>query len=268
MLGFLIPEHDTGVNPEQDMDFDLTSLSAAGSPGGEGWVDWPAGNVLDGTGAGTDMGVDEYAGDGTIDPSVLGGGSNSPNKPDAYSSSPMHQFSRDRGGEDDGDYEEEDDVMGLLFQNTSDDDFSPPSGLGRGKGKGKSRAASMDTQVESPIGVGAAPAATVARIRKKSWRKTLADGDDEGDEELPHMHAISAPVGLDARPKKRRRILSSSSSSGQSTFCHHCRCTSLRPKMRCTKIAASTGKPCLKFFCQNCIEKRYALQIPAYTYRL
>ena len=73
----------------------------------------------------TDTGIGEDAGDGTIDPSVLGGGSKSPNKIDAYSSSPMHQVSRDRGEEYDGDDEEEE-VMGLLVQNTSEDDFTPP----------------------------------------------------------------------------------------------------------------------------------------------
>ena len=124
----------------------------------------------------------------------------------------MHQFSRDRG-DDDGDDEEEQDVMGLLFQNTSEDDFPPPSGLGKSKGKGKSRAASMDARVESPISFGAAAAAGT-RIRKKTWRKALADGDDQSHEEGPHAHAISAPVVLDARPKKRRRIISSSSTWG------------------------------------------------------
>ena len=67
----------------------------------------------------TDMGVSEYAGDGTIDPSVLCGGSKSLN------------------------------TVGLLFQNTIEDDFMPPSGLGKGKGKG--RAASMDARVESSM---------------------------------------------------------------------------------------------------------------------
>ena len=34
------------------------------------------------------------------------------------------------------DHEEEEDVMGLLFAaNASDDDFVPPSGMGKGKGK-------------------------------------------------------------------------------------------------------------------------------------
>lgn len=118
----------------------------------------------------------------------------------------------------------------------------------------------MDARVESPISAGAATAATDTRIRKTSWSKALADGDDERDKHAPHVHVVFAPVVLDARPKKRWPILSSSSSSGQLTFCHHCRSTTLWLKMRCTLITASTGEPRRKFFCKSRIEKRYALE--------
>ena len=96
MLGFVIPEHDgadantanvnlshTLTSPDRDLDFDLASLIASAASGG--WVDWRAGHVLGGTGAGTDTGVGKYAGDGTIDLSVLGGGGN---KADECASSP------------------------------------------------------------------------------------------------------------------------------------------------------------------------------------
>ena len=77
--------------------------------------------------------VGEYAGDGTIDPSVLGGGGGdiSPRKMDGYSSSPAGRCADlSRAMEEDYrmDDEEEEDVMGLLFAtNGSDDDFVPPS---------------------------------------------------------------------------------------------------------------------------------------------
>jgi hypothetical protein len=44
--------------------------------------------ILERMGARTEAGVSEYAGDGTIDLSVLGGGGTSPTKVDNYSSSP------------------------------------------------------------------------------------------------------------------------------------------------------------------------------------
>jgi hypothetical protein len=86
MLGFVAPEHNNAdpdpiagtsldhahASPDRGLDFDLTSLSAISS-GGEGWVDWNATRVLGGPSASTDAGVGEYAGDGTIDPSILGG---------------------------------------------------------------------------------------------------------------------------------------------------------------------------------------------------
>ncbi|KAN0136407.1 hypothetical protein V8E53_005775 [Lactarius tabidus] len=41
------------------------------------------------------------------------------------------------------------------------------------------------------------------------------------------------------------------------TFCHHCRCKTRRPKMRCILMVASAGEQCRKLFCDGCIEKWY-----------
>ncbi|KAH8983254.1 hypothetical protein EDB86DRAFT_2967695 [Lactarius hatsudake] len=156
--------------------------------------------------------------------------------------------------------------MGMLFENTSDDDFMPPSGLGKGKGKGKGRAIDVDGVVELSESVAAAAG---SRMRKKSWRKELADeaevghsddSDDEGDDDDgPRAHAISAPVFTNAHRKKKRTAASSSSGvlTGGLTFCHHCRSTTRRPKMHCTLIKASTEMRCRNLFCDRCIEKRY-----------
>jgi hypothetical protein len=82
-----------------------------------------------------------YAGDGTINPSVLGGGGNSPDKFEDHPNSPVRR-NRDGGAlsrttdEGDGmDHEEEEHVMGLLFEHMNDDDFVP--GLGKGKARAK-----------------------------------------------------------------------------------------------------------------------------------
>ncbi len=297
MLGFVIPEHDSAgidagagmdlgrahTSPERD--FDLSSLNAGGGGGSEGWIDWRAGHVLGSTSASTDTGVGEYAGDGTIDPSVLGGGGNSPGKLGDYAGSPVGRFGRDGSVQpshatDEDEDEEEEDVMGLLFENSSDDDLVPPrSGLGKGKGKGKGRAVVVDGGVESPESVAAGAG---MRMRRKSWRKALADetevghrddnndGDGDGDGESddddgPRAHAMSAPVFQDARRTKRR--LSSSSSGmlpGVLTCCHHCRSKTRRPKMRCTLIRESTDERCRNLFCDLCIEKRYAC-IPSHA---
>ncbi|KAH9019912.1 hypothetical protein EDB83DRAFT_119655 [Lactarius deliciosus] len=80
MLGFVIPEHD-GVDhspgagmdvgraltsSSQGLNYDLTSPNR----GGEGSIDWRAGNVFGGAGASPHTGAGEYAGNGMIDPSV------------------------------------------------------------------------------------------------------------------------------------------------------------------------------------------------------
>ncbi|KAI9436029.1 hypothetical protein H4582DRAFT_2130267 [Lactarius indigo] len=94
----------------------------------------------------------------------------------------------------DGVDEEEEDFMGMLFENTSDNDFVPLSGLGEGKGKS---------------------------TRRKSQREELAEEvkvwhNDDSDHELsnddgPRTHAISVPVFTDAL---RKKSTSASSSSG------------------------------------------------------
>jgi hypothetical protein len=284
MLGFVIPEHDAThadpvvgtsldhahASPDRGLDFDLTSLSALSS-GGEGWADWNPAPVLGDMSVGMEAGVGEYAGDGTIDPSILGGGGTSPTKVDDYSSSPAGRRA-ELSRVTDEDYtmndEEEEDVMGLLFAaNASDDDFVPRSGLG--KGKGKSRAVPMDGVVDSPESVGASSS---TRVRRKRRRKLLSDeteaehqvkhddGEHESEEDGSRAHAISTPAPglLNARPKKRRRTLPT---SGSMTYCHHCRCNTRRPKMRCTlMIDASAGEQCRKIYCDSCIEKRYAVR--------
>ena len=172
------------------------------------------------------------------------------------------------------DHEEEEDVMGLLFAaNASDDDFVPPSGMG--KGKGKSRAVVMDSVVHSPESVGASSSTRVQRKRRPKafpdeteteYRVKDDDDDHESNEADSGARAISAPAPplLDARPKKRRRTTTTTSSSSLAwTFCYHCRCKSRRPKMRCSVIVASAGERCRKLYCDGCIEKRYSPAIPS-----
>ena len=150
MLGFPIPEHDaSGANlghdlpsPDRDVDvdFDLTSLSASAASG-DGWVDCRTVYVFGRTSASTDTSSGEYAGDRTIDPSVLGGGGgNRPDKFEGHASLSTRRFGGYDGSErlcathegERMDDEEEEGVMGLLFENVSHDDFVPPSGLGKG----------------------------------------------------------------------------------------------------------------------------------------
>jgi hypothetical protein len=185
MLGFVVPEHDNPdpdagpsldhahASPDRGLGFDLTSLSALSS-GGEGWTDWNPALVLGDMSVGTEAGVGEYAGYGTIDPSVLGGGGTSPTKVDDYSSSPAGrrvELSRLTDEDYTMNDEEEDDVMGLLFAaNASDDDFVPPSGLG--KGKGKSRAVPMDGVVDSPSSVGASSSTRFRGRRAANYSRT------------------------------------------------------------------------------------------------
>ena len=142
-----------------------------------------------------------------------------------------------------------------------------------GKGKGKSRAVPMDSVVDSPESVGASSSTRVQQKRRRKpfpdeaeteYRNKHDDNDDdnESDEADSRTRAISAPALLDARPKKHRRTTTTPSSSSSTwSFCHHCRCKSRRPKMRCSVIVASTSERCRKLYCDGCIEKRYAVQL-------
>ena len=294
MLGFVIREREASdadpdagpsldhvrASPDRGLDLDLTSLTSLGPSvsGGEGWADWPTQHGLGGPSVSPDTGVGEYAGDGTIDPSVLGrGGGVSPSKVDDYASSPAgrrEDLSRAMEEEYRMDDEEEEDVMDLLFAaNGSDDDFVPPSGMG--KSKGKSRAVAMDSVVNSPENVGDSSSTRAQRKRRPNpfsdeaeTENLVKDDDDdhESNEADSRARAISAPAPplLDARPKKRRRTTTTTSSSSSTwTFCHHCRCKSRRPKMRCSVIVASTSERCRKLYCDGCIEKRYSPAIPS-----
>ena len=281
MLGFVVPERadaNTSLDharesPDRGLDLDLTSLTLLGPSvsGGEGWVGWPTQRDLGGTSVSPDTGVGEYAGDRTIDPSVLGGGGGiSPSKVDGYSSSPAgRRADLSRAIEEDYrmDDEEEEDVMGLFAANGSDDDFVPPSGMG--KGKGKSRAVPMDSVVDSPADTVGASSST--RVQRKRCRKPFPDeaeteyrnkhDDNDGADSRTRAISAPAPAHLDARPKKRRRTTTTPSSSSSTwSFCHHCRCKSRRPKMRCLVIVTSTSEWCRKLYCDGCIEKRYAMQ--------
>ncbi|KAN0136382.1 hypothetical protein V8E53_005750, partial [Lactarius tabidus] len=133
MLGFIAPEHNnadpdpitgTSLNhahasPDRGLDFDLTSLSGISS-GGEGWADWNATGVLGGPSVSTDAAVGKYAGDGTIDPSILGGAGLSPAKVDDYLSPPIgRRVELSRAVDEDYRMnDEEEDVMGLLLRRT------------------------------------------------------------------------------------------------------------------------------------------------------
>ncbi|KAH9069621.1 hypothetical protein EDB83DRAFT_2674316 [Lactarius deliciosus] len=163
VLGFVILEHDD--------------------------VDHSPGAGVDIGRAGTDTGACEYADDGTIDPSVLGDGGNlSPGKLGDNPSSPVRGFDGVQPSRaTDEDDEEEEDFMGMSFENTSDDDFVPPSGFGKGKG----RVVVVDGVVELSESIAAAPG---SMMRRKSGRKELADqvveedndsDDDRDDDDGP-----------------------------------------------------------------------------------
>ena len=243
MLGFVIRERevpgadpDAGpsldhvrASPDRGLDLDLTSLTSLGPSvsGGEGWADWPTQHGLGGPSVSPDTGVGEYAGDGTIDPSVLGGGGGvSPSKVDDYASSPAgrrEDLSRAMEEEYRMDDEEEEDVMDLLFAaNGSDDDFVPPSGMG--KSKGKSRAVAMDSVVNSPENVGAfqvreprgrgGPIRFQTKLRLRIWSRmmttiTKVTKPIRVHAQYPRLRLLSSmPVPRNAgvrRPQRRHR---------------------------------------------------------------
>jgi hypothetical protein len=202
-------------NPDRGLNFDL-SLSAISS-GGEGWVDWNAAHGLGGQRVSTEAGVGKYAGDGSIDPSVLGGGGLSPSNVDDYSSSHAGRLLELSRVADEGytmNNEKEQDVMGLLFAaNTIDEDFVPRSGLS--KGKDKSRAVPMDGVVDPPESAGAPSSTRVQRKRhlelfpdetEAEHRTKPDDNDNDGEHESEdgsRAQAISTPAPglLNARPR-------------------------------------------------------------------
>ena len=74
-----------------------------------------------------------------------------------------------------------------VFQNVNEDDFIPASGLGKGKGKG--RAATVNVFVKTRLSIDAAAG---PRVRKKSRRKALADGNDESTSKVrSHMQIFA-----------------------------------------------------------------------------
>jgi hypothetical protein len=243
----------------------------SGFSAGPGWIDWDA--------AGPSSAVvaeNDYVGDGTIDPSVLGGvgcsgaslGGASPDKAlfrsetnaDYISPRRSPLFVRARGKDkylDDVDMEDEGDVMGLLFDDPTDGDFvsrlPPVRGPdGKGKDEDKATVAGADT-MQIGFDIGARAGGT--RIRRKSWRKALADGDD--DDKTDHCEDTDA--GADGAVVRRHspNMSSNPSSSLDATYCHHCRRNTFKPKMRCTHIRESTGEQCRKLFCDLCVERRY-----------
>ena len=232
-----------------------------------GWVGWHT------TAPSTGLVVeDEFVGDGTIDPSVLGGaecsgaglGSGSPNKvilrSDDYirshRSSPRDN-DKSSNNHDSDDLGDEGDVMSLLFEKSTDSGaVSRPSSARGAGGKGKNKdtatmvgvdARQIDTDIRARTGS--------TRIRAKSWRKALADDNDDTD--------YSRDTYTESHNTVARRYPSDVSnnvtSSTNATFCHHCRRKTFRPKMCCTHIRDLTGRQCRKMYCDLCIQRRCVL---------
>ncbi|KAN0136422.1 hypothetical protein V8E53_005790 [Lactarius tabidus] len=265
MLGFAIPKHDT---PHADPYAARAWTTLMRARGGKEWVERNAVRVLGGTSVSTEAGVGEYAVDGTVDPSVLGGSGLSLTKVDDYSSSPAlspagRRLELSRTMDDSEGYrmddKDEEDVMDLLFAaSTSDEDFMPRPDW-----------ASVKARAARLLGRGDAkpfPDEVEPEHRIKH------DNDDhdghESDEDSPHENTMSAPapVHLDSHPKKRR---GTTLSSGSPSYCRHCRCNARRLKMRCTLVNAPAGEGFRKLFCDGCIEKRYpdvTFNLPAETF--
>jgi len=211
---------------------------------GAGWIGWGA--------AGPSTGVvtgDEYVGDGTIDPSVLGGCGGFGASPGA--GSPRKSFTA-RAAID----VRKEKLYGGAEEDMVNRDFVP-------------------SVVRNAVGAGRIGAGDV-RIRRKSWRKALADESEDSEDtdgaadddrveqcldvgvarrstssHLPPSEA-SASALASASASVRLRVL-----MGEATFCHHCRRKTKRPKMRCTLIRESTGVQCRKLYCDLCVERRY-----------
>jgi len=230
-----------------------------------GWVGWHA------TAPSTGLVVEnEFIGDGTIDPSVLGGaqgsgaslGGGSPNKAvfrsDDYIQSSLFMRARDNNKSldnhnDSDDLGDEGDVMGLLFEYSTDDGVSrPPSAHGTG-GKGKNKdTTTVDGADARRINTDINGRAGGTRQRRKSWRKALADNNNNTD----HCEDTDTESHDTAARPYLSNVSNNLSSSVIATFCHHCRRKTFRPKMCCTRINESIGKQCRKMYCDHCIEKR------------
>jgi hypothetical protein len=288
MLGFMLSEHDDArcttslsADTEASSDGIGLELGAKTTSGMEfmlldsmdhnpalnadsGWVGWHA------TAPSAGLVVEtEFIGDGTIDPSVLGGaewsgasfGGGSLNKavfrPDDYiRSHRSSQFMRARDNDkslddrDSDDLGDEGDVVSLLFENSTDGGTvsRPPSAHGAG-GKGKSKDTTVDAR---QINTGTNKRTGSTRKRRKSWRKALADKNDSTD----HCEDTDTESHDTVARPYLSNVSNNLSSSVTATFCHHCRRKTLRPKMCCTRIKESTGKQCGKMFCDHCIQKR------------
>jgi len=278
MLGFILSEHDAGCTTSLSADTEASSdgigleLGAKTTSDMEfmlldsmghnpaldadpGWVDWHA------TAPSTGLVVEnEFVGDGTIDPSVLGGGS--PNKAvfrsnDFIRSHRSSLYSKSLDNHDDEDSDDlgdEGDVMGLLFENSTDGSTVSQSPSARGTGgKGKNKnLATVDEADARQINTGICARAGGRRKRRKSWRKALADDNDN--------MVQCVDTDTESRDTMARPYLSNMSnnlsSSVTATFCHHCRRKTFRPKMSCTHIRESTGKQCQKMYCDLCIQRR------------
>lgn len=279
MLGFMLSEHDdarctTSLSADTELSSDGIGLDLGAKTSSNmefmmldsvdhnsalnadlAWVGWHA------TAPSTSLVVEnEFVGDGTIDPSVLRGpecgsgaslGGGSPNKAifrsDDYirlhrSSLFVRAMDNDKSldDHDDQDSDDEGDVMGLLFENSTNGSTGPrsPSHHGAG-GKGKNKEVNNAT-------------ADRTRKRRKSWRKALADENDNTDQcedtDTESHDAVTRPYLSNVSNKL--------SSSVTATFCHHCRRKTSRPKMRCTRTKGRNGGQCRKMYCDLCIEKR------------
>ncbi|KAH9963612.1 hypothetical protein BC827DRAFT_1193088 [Russula dissimulans] len=226
-------ELDANTGPESE--FMLGTLNP-GFDAGARWSDWDV--------SGPSTGEGEYIGDGTIDPSVLGGcGVNT----SLTAGSPGKVLRSDTAVSDDNSSPLRGSMsMRTIDKNKSlDDNIIPPSSVG---GTGHE---DRDKVVASARRI----VVNGKQKRRKSWRKALADENQS--------HKDTDTDNTDTEDDRNvdgvRPTLSSLSSllNAERTFCHHCRRKTCRPKMRCTLIRKNTGIPCGKMYCDLCIERRY-----------
>jgi len=234
-------ELDANTGPESE--FMLGSLNS-GFDTGAGWTDWG----VSGPSAGV-VAEGEYAGDGTIDPSVLGGCGviTSPT-----AGSPGKVLRSDTAASDDNSSPLRGSVSTRtidknkrsLFKDRIDDSTVPPSSAG-GTGEDRNKVVASARRI----------VANGKRIRRKSWRKALAD-EGQSHKDTDAENADSEDDRSVGQPTLSSLSSLSTLLNVESTFCHHCRRKTCRPKMRCTLIKEKTGIPCGKMYCDLCIEKR------------